>query len=54
MKESLNFLSFNAEEVDNLRISNDDLKKGWNIQNGIPEILIFECLVLTRMKVKIV
>ena len=31
MKESLNFVSFNAEEVDNLRRSNDDLKKGWNI-----------------------
>ena len=27
MKESLNFVSFNAEEVDNLRRSNDDLKK---------------------------
>ena len=27
MKESLNFVSFNDEEVDNLRRSNDDLKK---------------------------
>ena len=27
MKESLNFVSSNAEEVDNLRKSNDDLKK---------------------------
>ena len=27
MKESLNFVSFNAEEVDNLRRSNDELKK---------------------------
>ena len=27
MKESLNFVNFNAEEIDNLRRSNDDLKK---------------------------
>ena len=31
MKESLNFVSFNAEEVEILCRRIDELKKGWNI-----------------------